>query len=70
LLLPQSRGAITRIVLSLHELPDGLFDDAYITLRYAAILYDSDLSLMRSQSDKDAVWFQQAYSVVREYQLG
>jgi len=34
------------------------------------ILYDSDLPLMRSQSDQDAVWFQTNYSAVREYQLG
>lgn len=34
------------------------------------ILYDSDLPLMHSQSDLDAVWFQQTYSAVREYQLG
>ena len=34
------------------------------------ILYDSDLPLMRSQNDEDAVWFQQTYSAVREYQFG
>jgi hypothetical protein len=34
------------------------------------ILYDSDLPLMRSQSDQDAVWFQTNYSAVRDYQLG
>jgi hypothetical protein len=34
------------------------------------VLYDTDLPLMRSQSDEDAVWFQQTYSAVREYQLG
>jgi hypothetical protein len=34
------------------------------------ILYDSDLPLMRSQRDQDAVWFQTNYSAVREYQLG
>ena len=28
-------SAITRIILSSHELPNGLFDDAYVTLRYA-----------------------------------
>ena len=34
------------------------------------ILYDSDLPVMRSQSNQDAVWFQKNYSSVREYQLG
>lgn len=34
------------------------------------ILYDSDLPLMRSDGDEDAVWFQTNYSAVREYQLG
>ena len=28
-------SAIARIVLSSRELPNGLFDDAYVTLRYA-----------------------------------
>jgi hypothetical protein len=44
-----------------------------VVRRYHAdivILYDTDLPLMRSQSDEDAVWFQQTYSAVREYQLG
>ena len=34
------------------------------------ILYDSDLPLMRSQNDEDAVWFRQTYSAVHEYQFG
>jgi hypothetical protein len=31
-------SAILRIALAAHELPNGLFDDAYVTLRYAANL--------------------------------
>ena len=34
------------------------------------ILYDSDVPLMRSQDDDDAVWFQKNYSAMHEYQLG
>ena len=33
------------------------------------ILYDSDLPAVRSQSDEDAIWFQQHYAHVGDYQL-
>jgi hypothetical protein len=33
------------------------------------ILYDSDLRTIRSQTDEDAIWFQQHYAHVGDYQL-